>query len=139
MSAARFGDAFVTQQVSDLTLGNEVYAGLYVCSHNKYVIEEAVFRDVRITVPARDDFVPYRDYIGSNLEILDVESGNRKTIYRDSGPIQAPNWTPDGKALIYNGGGRLYRLDLARKMPVVIDTGFAARRPPDHECCGHGS
>lgn len=132
MSMARFGDAFVTQQISDLTLGSEVYAGLYLCSHNKDVVEKAVFSDVRITVPARDDFVPYRDYIGSNLEILDVESGNRKIIYREPGSIQAPNWTPDGKALIYNGGGRLYRFDLARKVPVVIDTGFATSNNNDH-------
>src|SRR6266478_8763398 len=132
MSAARFGAAFVTQQVSDLTLGNEVYAGLYVCSHNKNVVEEAVFRDVQITVPARKDFVPYRDYIGSNLEILDVESGNRKIIYRSPDSIQAPNWTPDGKALIYNSGGRLYRFDLAKKTPVVIDTGFAISNNNDH-------
>jgi TolB protein len=132
MSVARFGDAFVTQQISDLTLSNEVYAGLYVCSHNKDVVEKAVFRDVRITVPARDDFVPYRDYIGSNLEILDVESGNRKIIYRAPGSIQAPNWTPDGKALIYNSGGRLNRFDLAKKAPVVIDTGFATSNNNDH-------
>jgi hypothetical protein len=32
MSVARFGDAFVKQQVSELPLGNDVYAGLYVCS-----------------------------------------------------------------------------------------------------------
>src|SRR5438552_5481464 len=46
MSAAHFGDAFVTQQVSDLALGEEVYVGLYVCSHNKDVIETAIFGDV---------------------------------------------------------------------------------------------
>jgi len=132
MSVARFGDAFVTQQVSDLTLGNEVYAGLYVCSHSKDVIEKAVFRDVRITRPAREDFVPYRDYIGSNLETLDVESGNRKIIYRSPDSIQAPNWTPDGQALIYNSAGRLYRFDLARKIPVLIDTGFATNNNNDH-------
>jgi TolB protein len=132
MSVARFGDGFVTQQVSDLTLGNEVYAGLYVCSHNKDVIEKAVFRDVQITVPARADFVPYRDYIGSNLEVLDIASGNRKIIHRSPDSLQAPNWTPDGKALIYNSGGRLYRFDLARKLPVVIDTGFATNNNNDH-------
>ena len=132
VSVALFGDAFVTQQVSDLTLGAEVYAGLYVCSHNKDVIEKAVFSDVQITVPARDDFVPYKDYIGSNLETLDIESGSRKIIYRAPGSIQAPNWTPDGKALIYNSAGRLYRFDLARKMPVVIDTGFATNNNNDH-------
>jgi tricorn protease-like protein len=132
MSAARFGEAFVKQKVSDLTLGNEVYAGLYVCSHNKDVVEQALFRDVQIIVPARDDFVPYRDYIGSNLEILDVDSGNRKIIYRERGSIQAPNWTPDGKALIYNSGGRLYRFDLATGTPVAIDTGFATSNNNDH-------
>ena len=78
MSVAAFGDDFVTEQVADLALGDEVYVGLFVCSHNKDVMEKAVFRDVRITVPAKDNFVPYRDYIGSNLEILDVETGNRK-------------------------------------------------------------
>ena len=132
MSAARFGGEFVTQQVADPTLGNEAYAGLYVCSHNDNIIERAVFRDVRITVPAKPDFVPYRDYIGSNLEILDIDSGNRRVIYRSPESIQAPNWTPDGKALIYNSGGRLYRLDLARKTPVVIDTGFATSNNNDH-------
>ena len=35
MSAARFGGEFVTQQVSDLALGEEAYVGLYVCSHNE--------------------------------------------------------------------------------------------------------
>ena len=132
MSVARFGDAFVTQQVSGLTLGDEVYAGLYVCSHNKGVIEKALFRDVRITVPAREGFVPYRDYIGSNLEISDIVNGNRKIIYRSPESIQAPNWTPDGKALIYNSGGRLHRFDLARKIPVAIDTGFATSNNNDH-------
>jgi TolB protein len=132
MSVARFGDAFVTQQVSDLALGTEVYAGLYVCSHNKDVVEKAVFSNVQIIVPVKKDFVPYIDYIGSNLEILDVDSGHRKIVYREPGSIQAPNWTPDGKALIYNSGGRLYRFDLAKKMPVVIDTGFATSNNNDH-------
>ena len=132
MSAARFGDSFVTQQVSDLTAGDDVYVGLYVCSHNKDVVERAVFRDVRIVIPAKENFVPYRDYIGSNLEIVDVETGHRKIIYSSPESLHAPNWTPDSKALIYNSGGRLYRFDLARKKPVLIDTGFAASNNNDH-------
>jgi TolB protein len=132
MSVARFGGPFVTQKIWDLKLGSEVYAGLYVCSHNNGVIEKALFRDVRITVPAREGFVPYRDYIGSNLETLAIDTGNRKIIYRSHESIQAPNWTPDGKALIYNSGGRLYRFDLARKIPVAIDTGFATSNNNDH-------
>ena len=57
MSAARFGDALTSEAVS-LDLGNEVYVGLFVCSHNKDVTEKAVFSNVRITVPAKDNFVP---------------------------------------------------------------------------------
>lgn len=132
MSAARFGESFVTEQISDLTLGDEVYVGLYVCSHNKDVMEKAVFRDVRITVPVKDDFVPYRDYIGSNLEIMDVASGSRKIIYSSRESLQAPNWTKDGKALIYNSGGKLYRFDLARGEAAILNTDFATGNNNDH-------
>ena len=132
MSVARFGDTLVTEQASDIALGDEVYAGLYVCSHNKDVIEKAIFRNVRIIIPAKDDFMPYRDYIGSNLEILDVESGKRKIIYRSLESLQAPNWTPDGKALIYNSNGQLYRFDLESNSPKIIDTDFAINNNNDH-------
>jgi Tol biopolymer transport system component len=129
---ARFGEPFATEQLSDIGLGDEVYVGLFVCSHNKDVTEKARFDDVRITVPARDNFVPYKDYIGSNLEILDVGSGKRETVYRVPDSMQAPNWTPDGKALIYNRNGRLYRFDLYKKDPTVIDSGFALNNNNDH-------
>jgi TolB protein len=132
MAVARFGEPFVTEQVADVSLGDDVYVGLFVCSHNNNVVERATFRDIRITVPAKDDFVPYKDYIGSNLEILDVVSGHRKIIYRVPDSLQAPNWTSDGKALIYNRNGRLYRFDLARNSPVAIDTGFAVDNNNDH-------
>jgi len=132
MAVARFGEPFVTEQVSDISLGDEVFVGLFVCSHNNNVIEKASFRDVRITVPVKDEFVPYRDYIGSNLEILDVQSGHRKVMYSVPDSLQAPNWTKDGKALIYNRNGHLYRFDLARNSPVAIDTGFAVNNNNDH-------
>ena len=131
MSVARFGDPYVSEQVA-LPLGDEVYVGLFVCSHNKDVVEKAIFRDVRITVPARDNFVPYREYIGSNLELMEVATGNRKIIFRAPDSFQAPNWTRDGRALIYNHNGRLIRFDLATKTPVPIDTDFATSNNNDH-------
>src|SRR4051812_44693724 len=94
MSAAHFGDPLVAEQVADVALGGEVYVGLYVCSHNDAVSEQASFRNVRVVIPARDDFVPYKDYLGSNLEILDVESGERQIIYSSPEVFEAPNWTP---------------------------------------------
>ena len=67
--------------------------------------ERAIFKDVRLVRPAKDGFVPYRDYIGSVLEILDVQSGRKQVIYRSEQPFEAPNWTTDGSALIYNTSG----------------------------------
>jgi TolB protein len=132
MAVARFGDTLTTTQVADLALGDDVYVGLFVCAHNDSVVETAVFRDVRITTPARDDFVPYRDYLGSNLEILGVATGERTIVYRSPESLQAPNWTGDGKALIYNSNGRLFRFDLASGRPVALNTGFATRNNNDH-------
>ncbi len=132
LSVAQFGEAFVSERISDIALGDEVYVGIYICSHNQEVVEKAVFRDTQIIVPAADNFVPYRDYIGSNIEILDVASGNRKIIFTAPDSLQAPNWTPDSKALIYNSKGKLYRFDLAKKVPQVIDTDFAISNNNDH-------
>jgi dipeptidyl aminopeptidase/acylaminoacyl peptidase len=132
MSVARFGDTFKTEEVSNLSLGEEVYVGLFVCSHNKDVVERATFDDVRVTVPAPAGLVPYRDYIGSNLELLDVASGRRKVIYRVTDSLQAPNWTRDGKALVYNRNGRLYRFDLTALTPSPINTDFATNNNNDH-------
>ncbi|MGE5126396.1 MAG: biopolymer transporter TolR [Betaproteobacteria bacterium] len=138
MSVARFGEPYRTTQVGELALGDEVYVGLFLCSHNPDVTERALFRDVRLVRPAPDSFVPYRDYIGSRLEILDVQSGDRQLVYASQEPFEAPNWTTDGKALVYNtsgrseGRGRLVRFDLATRQGTVIDTGFAVRNNNDH-------
>jgi hypothetical protein len=137
-SAARYGEPFVSSEPLDLDLGDEVYAGLFICSHTADVIEKAIFRDVRIIHPAKTNFVPYRDYIGSVLELLDVHSGKLEMIHRSAQPFEAPNWTKDGSALIYNtsgraeGWGRLCRFDLATKQISVINTDFAVRNNNDH-------
>src|SRR5467141_1892653 len=132
LSAARFGDTLAAVRIAGLALGDQPYVGLFVCAHNDSVVEQATFRDVRITAPARAGFVPYQDYIGSNLEILDVVSGDRTIVYRSPGSLQAPNWTTDGKALIYNSRGLLYRFDLVDRRPVVVSTGFATSNNNDH-------
>jgi Tol biopolymer transport system component len=139
LRAARFGEPFAVSELDDLALGDEVHVGLFLCSHNPDVVERAVFRDVRLTRPARDGFVPYRDYIGSRLEILDVESGRRALLHSSAVPFEAPNWTRDGQALAYNTSGsdpatrgRLYRFDLGTRQATLIDTGFAIRNNNDH-------
>jgi Tol biopolymer transport system component len=132
MSVAQFGDTLVTTRLTGVSLPDTVYVGLFVCAHNDTVVERGAFSNVRITTPAPKDLVAYRDYLGSNLEILDVATGNARVVHQYTGSFQAPNWTHDGKALIYVQEGRLYRFDLASQSPTVINTGFATRNNNDH-------
>jgi len=87
---------------------------------------------VRITIPAPADLVPYRQYLASDLETMDVATGERRVLFHAPGSIQAPNWTRDGKALIYNGDGKLYRFDLATRRPTAINTGTVTSNNNDH-------
>jgi len=132
MSVAQFGDTLVTTRLAGVSLPDTVYVGLFVCAHNDTVTERATFSNVRITTPAPKDLVAYRDYLGSSLEILDVASGKATIVHQYSGSFQAPNWTHDGKALIYVQEGRLYRFDLASGSPTEINTGFATHNNNDH-------
>jgi len=132
MSAAKEGEAFESVELDHSGLGDEIFAGLYVCSHNDTVTESAVFSNVRVIRPAPENFTPYRDYIGSHIEILDVESGRSEIVYSSEEPLQAPNWTIDGKALIYNNSGILYRFNLAGKKIEPIESGFATNQNNDH-------
>lgn len=132
LSAARHGDTFTTEQVSDVTLGDSVYVGLFVSSGPEGERATAAFRNVRIIKPAPENLATYEEYLGSNLEILNVDTGHREIVHRSPESLQAPNWTPDGEALIYNHNGLLYRFDLATRTPEVIDTGFADDNNNDH-------
>jgi TolB protein len=137
-SAAVYGGPFVSAQLTNLDLGDEVLAGLFVCAHSGDVMERATFRDVRIIRPAKPDFTPYHDYLGSVLQILEVQSGRLEQIYDSAQPFEAPNWTTDGAALIYNlsgrdpGHGRLMRFDLATRQPAILDTGTNIQNNNDH-------
>jgi len=124
MSVAHNGETFVTEHVDSLDLGDEVYVGLFVCAHNPNVTESALFHNVRIVVPANGEN-GYQQHIGSAIHILDLETQNSRIIYQSPESLQAPNWTKDGKSLIYNSNGLLYKYDLATNTPAVLNTGVA--------------
>ena len=68
----------------------------------------------------------------SILEIYNVETDERTVVAEMDCCIEAPNWTPDGKALIYNSNGCMFRLDLDTKKIEKIDTGYADNCNNDH-------
>lgn len=132
MSVARDGQPFVVTQVSDVPLGDQVYVGLFVCSHNKDVTEQVRFDNVRIVKPVAPDWVPYKTYLGSHIEVLDVATAHRRIVYSAPVSLQAPNWTLDGKYLLYNSGGLLYHVDLVTSGVTLLHTGAVRNNNNDH-------
>ena len=57
---------------------------------------------------------------------------NDEIVHQVADSLQAPNWTRDGKSLIYNHNGKLYRFDLASREIAEINTDFATSNNNDH-------
>ncbi len=132
MSAAKTGDLLTETGRIVLPINETTYVGLFVCAHNPDEVENALFSNVRLVIPAPAGFVPYKDYGNSRLEVMDVVTGDRKIIYTSDEPLEAPNWSRDGKFLIYNKNGLLFKIDAAGGEPKVIPTGFADKNNNDH-------
>lgn len=76
----------------------------------------------------------------SALEIVSVESGERRVVHRAEGKMEAPHFSPEGDALYFNHGGRILRRALEGEAPpVAIDTGFAVKNINDHGISPDGS
>jgi Tol biopolymer transport system component len=124
-SAAAFGEPLRLVATGALPADQPIEVG---------VIRHAgvTMRNARWTVPAWPGLAPYKDYLGSRLELLDVRTGAREVVYATEAGIEAPNFTPDGKTLTFNSGGRIYRLDLGTHKASAIDTGKCVRNNNDH-------
>ena len=137
-SSARYGEPFVSQTLADFDLGEEPLVGLFLCSHNAKVKEEVIFKDVRIIQPPKAGYVPYRDYIGAHLEILNVHTGKLEIVHSSPVQFEAPNWKPDGRTLIVNVSGQgpdrgqLKTFDLVTKQVGDLYTGTIGRNNNDH-------
>ena len=68
----------------------------------------------------------------SRLEIVNAESGERRVVKEFNGRVEAPNWTPDGKYLVYNSGGLIYKIPVTGGEPTVINTGSVKSCNNDH-------
>lgn len=129
---ARFGEPYAVSTVSDVRLGTSPHVGLFLCSHNAGVSERAILRNVRLIRPAAENFTPYRDYLGSLVEVLDVVTGHRRVVHAVSDSMQAPNWTNDGRRLVVNRNGRIFAFDLETRAVTEIDTAPMTRNNNDH-------
>ena len=132
MRAAKRGASLTETGRLTIAFAKPVYCGLFVCSHDTVVIEKAYFHNFRIDVPAGEKVDGYQTPSASRLEVMDVETGEREVVYATKGHIEAPNWSGDGKFLIYNSGGLIYKFPLDTKVPQKINTGEVVSNNNDH-------
>lgn len=77
--------------------------------------------------------------ITSILEIMDVSTGERTTVKEFPYRIEAPNWTTDGKWLIYNSSGKVWKIaPFSPGEQEQINTGFATNCNNDHVLSADG-
>jgi Tol biopolymer transport system component len=119
------------------TMTDTVFTGLVVCSHDSSLYETAQFAQVELA-ETRIDTSLLR-HIESNLELLNIESGVRKINYAAKQHFEAPNWSRDGKKLLFNSSGRLYTIPVAGGEPQLLNTDFADNCNNDHGYSPDGS
>jgi TolB protein len=127
--AANAGDPQIAGGWLRIPLRGEFYVGIGVCSHDKDVVERALFSNVELTQPAA---APGEPVLYSTLETVAVDSGDRRVSYLAPGRFEAPNWTRDGRAFLFNRDGRIERLPVDGGTPTKLDTGLATRCNNDH-------
>jgi Tol biopolymer transport system component len=128
--AAEGGEPKVAGGWLRIPLQGSFYVGLGVCSHDKDVVEKAIFSNVDLAQPR--DAQAGKPVLYSTLETIDIDSADRRVAYLAQGRFEAPNWTRDGKTFLFNREGRIERLAIGTDNPVKIETGFANRCNNDH-------
>jgi hypothetical protein len=107
------------------------YVGLGVCSHDVKVVEKAVFSNVELKAlpPTKSDNLA----LYSALQTVGTgDNARREMIYTTRGRLEAPNWTRDGKTLIFNQDGKIMKIPASGGTPDAVNIGAATRCNGSH-------
>ncbi len=118
-----------------LHLDGPFYAGLGVCAHNPKAVETAVFSHVELKplepVVATN---PSPRVLYSTLQTIATDENARRAtvIYSAQGRFEAPNWTRDGKGLLFDQDGKIMQVPVAGGAPQPLEIGAATRCNGSH-------
>jgi TolB protein len=112
-----------------LALSGDFYIGIGVCAHDKDAVEKATFSNVIL-----DQLPPVtgKKVLVSSLETISVASTDRHVEYTAVAHFEAPNWSRDGKFLVFNQDGTLHRLAFDGSEPTLIPTAPQVHCNNDH-------
>jgi Tol biopolymer transport system component len=109
------------------------YAGIGVCSHNKDVTEKATFAHVDLT-PLSPPSTPATLALYSTLQTIGIEDNFRRAVViaSERAHLEAPNWSRDGKTLIFDREGQLWTVPAEGGSPSLLNTGAAVHCTGSH-------
>jgi TolB protein len=105
-----------------------LYVGLGVCAHDDKALETVRFSNVQLTEIDKNA----KPALHSTIEIVPIGSKDRRVLYHTTAHLEAPNWSPNGQFLLFNQGGRIWRLSTNGIETNLVNTGFAMRCNNDH-------
>lgn len=113
-----------------LALQEPFYIGIGVCSHEKDAVETAVFSNLELTSVTPAATGQTRLY--STLQTVTVASTDARAVYVAPRRIEAPVWTRDGAALLFNAEGRIQKFAATGGQPQAVDTGSGTHCDSHH-------
>ena len=98
------------------------YAGLGACAHNPKAVERATFANVELK-PLAPPAEPAKLALYSTLQTIgsDPNARGSMVVLTERSHIEAPNWTRDGKSLIFTRDGRLWTIPVEGGEAKAID------------------
>jgi TolB protein len=107
-----------------LHLEEPFYAGIGVCAHNKDAVERATFANVEMK-PLPPPPTPSKMAVYSTLQTIAIDHNARmaNVVLTERSRIEAPNWSRDGKTLIFTRGGKLWSIPVEGGKPAPIEIG----------------
>ena len=91
---------------------------------------------VLLTVPV---WAQQHAAVTSHVMVAGFDGASPHEIYSAPKLIEAPNWSPDGKYLLWNSEGKLWRFTLGGHEPQAVETGAVQRINNDHGISSDGN
>ncbi|MDQ1473903.1 MAG: TolB protein [Bryobacterales bacterium] len=103
-----------------LALDEPFYVGIGACAHDKDAVEKVVFSNVELEPGKPSSGKPT---VYSTLEAVPVQSTDRRSVLVAPDRLEGPNWTADGKTLLFTRNGHLERVAAAGGTPEPVSVG----------------
>jgi TolB protein len=109
------------------------YAGIGLCSHDAKVVEKAVFTNVEMK-PLEPLAASVQPALYSTLKTISIDDTARvaTVVNSQAADMQAPIWSKDGSYLVFNQGGRMWKIAAKGGTPEPFDTGNASHCGGSH-------